>query len=73
LDRREIKSKEVGERCIMRSFVTCTLRQVKLNDVKEGVGGRASETHRGVCFGGKARRYDDVEAGGRISKWILER
>jgi hypothetical protein len=28
LDRREIKWREVGENCIMRSFITCTFRQV---------------------------------------------
>jgi hypothetical protein len=48
----------------MRSFITCTLHQVKLNDeVKEGEKGRTCSTIGGEKasiwdFGGKARKKE---------------
>jgi hypothetical protein len=35
LDIRDKKSKEGGENCIMKSFITCTLHQILLSDIGE--------------------------------------
>jgi hypothetical protein len=46
LDRGEMKWQEAGESCIMRSFVTCTLRQYNQNgQVKKDEMGRPCMTN----------------------------
>jgi hypothetical protein len=54
---------EVGENCIMRSFITCTFRQVYLNDeVEDGMGMHVARMwrkgmHIGYSWESQKERY----------------